>query len=72
MTQLLEKAFDKASRLPDDEQNTLAKRVLAEIGSEQRWNELFGASVDELKKLANETLTKHHAGETERLDPDNL
>lgn len=72
MTQLLEKAFSEASRLPEDEQNTLAKRVLAEIESEGRWNELFSDSQDELAGLAKVTLAKHRAGETERLDSKKL
>jgi hypothetical protein len=34
MTQLLEKAFAEASRLPEAEQDVLARRMLAEIASE--------------------------------------
>ena len=72
MTQLLEKAFVEASRLPEAEQDALARRMLAEIASEQRWNELFLASQEELATLAQETLAQHRAGKTHRLDPDKL
>ena len=72
MTQLLEKAFSEASRLPDKEQDTLAKRMLAEIESEQRWSELFAESQDQLAKLARHTIAQHRAGKTERLDLDKL
>lgn len=72
MTKLLEKAFSKASQLPDDEQDRLAKRVLDEIESERRWAELFEQSQDELATLARETLAKHRAGKTEKLDPNDL
>ena len=72
MTQLLEKAFAEASRLPEAEQNALAQRLLSEIASEQRWNDLFHESQEELAKLAQETLSQHRAGKTKRLNPDNL
>lgn len=37
MTALLEKAFEQASRLPEMEQNALAKWMLDELQSESRW-----------------------------------
>ena len=72
MTKLLKKAFSKASRLPDEEQNTLAKRVLAEINAEHRWDKLFTSTQDGLAKLAEDTLAKHHSGETKRFNVDDL
>ena len=36
MTQLLERAFTAASKLPDPEQDAVATRLLAELQSEQR------------------------------------
>jgi hypothetical protein len=60
MTKLLEKAFSQASQLPEDEQDLLAKHVLAEIESEHHWDELFEGSQDELARLAAKTLKKHH------------
>ena len=56
MTKLLEKAFLEASKLPEQDQNTIAEIVLAEIASEQRWNELFFSSQDLLTDLAEEAL----------------
>lgn len=61
MTQLLEKAFAQASTLPEAEQNALAQRMLAEMASEQRWDELFLASQEELAALAQETLAQQRA-----------
>lgn len=72
MTTLLEKAFSKATQLPAEDQDRLAKRVLAAIESEQRWTELFEQSQDELATLARETLAEHRAGKTQRLDPNDL
>ncbi len=68
MTKLLEKAFSQASRLSEEQQDQLARQVLAEIESERRWDQLFGESQDGLAQLANETLKKHRQGKTTRLD----
>lgn len=72
MTQLLKKAFDQASQLPPEEQDSLAKWLLEEIASEGRWEEAFRASADRLKALAEEALQEAREGRTEELDPDRL
>jgi hypothetical protein len=72
MTNLLQQAFDTASQLPPDEQDALARWILHELQSEQRWNELFARSQDLLAKLADEALAEHRAGKTVPLDPDTL
>ena len=58
MTQLLQKAFEKATQLPQEEQDKLARFLLAELESEQRWIELFNRpeSEDLLERLADEAL----------------
>jgi methylase of polypeptide subunit release factors len=68
MTELLEKAFSEASRLSEKKQDNLAKHVLAEIESEKQWDKLFSTSRDQLAKLADETLKRHHSGKTKRLN----
>jgi hypothetical protein len=72
MTKLLEKTFEEAAKLPDDDQDALAEAVLAELASEHRWDELFVASADVLSELAEEALAEHRAGRTKPLDPDTL
>ncbi|MDT0631633.1 hypothetical protein RQM47_03125 [Rubrivirga sp. S365] len=74
MTRLLEQAFDRASQLPDEEQDELARLFLAELESEERWAELFGRpeSEDLLERLATEALEEHRAGKTQPLDPSDL
>lgn len=72
MTTLLEKAFNMASTLPQSEQGKLCSRWIAEIKSEQRWEELFGKSEDVLDKLADEALEDLEKGRTEQVDWDNL
>jgi len=64
MTQLLERAFTEASRLPEPEQNAVASLLLAELDSERRWAHSFASAPDPLAKLADEALREFAAGET--------
>jgi hypothetical protein len=72
MTSLLRKAFDEANRLPEEEQDTVAAWLLAEIESEQKWREAFASSEDLLASLAEEALAEHRSGLTEDLDPERI
>lgn len=54
MTKLLDKAFAEASKLPEVDQNALAKWVLDELHSEKEWAKAFAESEDVLEKLAAE------------------
>ena len=72
MKNVLQKAFDEASKLSDNEQEALGKWLLKEIASERRWDELFFGSADKLGELAQEALAEHRAGRTQDLDPDKL
>ncbi len=47
MTELLQKAFEEAAKLPETEQDTLAKWLLVTLESERRLDELFDAPFDE-------------------------
>ncbi|HMD83883.1 MAG TPA: hypothetical protein VKO18_04180 [Terriglobia bacterium] len=62
MTKLLEKVFTEASKLPQQEQDLLARQLLADIASESRWSEAFANSQDQLGKLADEALAEFEAG----------
>ncbi|OFW39987.1 MAG: hypothetical protein A3J28_00180 [Acidobacteria bacterium RIFCSPLOWO2_12_FULL_60_22] len=72
MTKLLEKAFQEAAKLSEQDQDTVACVLLDEIVSERRWDELFAASQDRLAELAKEALEEHRAGRSEKLDLDRL
>jgi len=72
MTKLLERAFIEASKLPQQEQDTIAKWILEELASGQRWDELFAKSPHVLEQLADEALAEFRAGRTQVLDPANL
>ena len=72
MNDLLQKAFERASALPTDEQERLARFLLAELESGQKWADLFSRpeSGSLLDRLADEALSDHRAGRTRRLEPD--
>jgi len=72
MTKLLKKAFEEASRLPEMEQNALAKWVLDELHSERAWEKAFGESEDVLEKLADEAIKEKRNGKTMPLALDRL
>lgn len=72
MTQLLAKAFAEATRLPEEDQNSLGASILADLEAERRWDEAFATSSDQLADLADEVLREHAAGKTRELDPDRL
>jgi hypothetical protein len=67
VTRLLKQAFAEAARLPEDEQDRLSVWLLAELESDQKWDELLAGSPDLLEQLADEALAEHRAGETRPL-----
>ena len=69
MTDLLKKAFDVASRLPEDEQDAVAEWLLAELASEEGWENRFARTQGTLSTLAREALDEHERGETEESCP---
>ena len=74
MTKLLQQAFERASELPETEQDKFARFLLAELKSEQKWTEIFvrPESEDLLERLADEALTEHHTGLTRPLNAEDL
>ncbi len=67
MTDLLKRAFDAASRLPENEQDAVAEWLLAELASEEKWEARFAESQDALSLLAREALGEHERGKTETI-----
>jgi len=72
MTELLKKAFDAVSRLPEEEQDAVAEWLLAELASEEGWEKRFAETHNSLSVLAREALNEQERGETEELNPDSL
>lgn len=72
MTQLLERAFAEASKLPEKEQDSFAfaSLLLAELDSERRWSQAFASTQDQLASLADKALHEFEAGLTLPLDLD--
>lgn len=71
-TTLLQRAFAEASKLPDEEQELPAERLLAELGVEDAFDRSIAESTSKLSVLAAEALAEHRAGLTQDLDPDQL
>ena len=74
MTKLLQQAFERASELPEEEQDKFARFLLAELESERQWAGLFSRPESEelLERLADEALAAHRAGLTQPLNPEDL
>lgn len=72
MTTLLKKAFETVSKLPDIEQNKLARWIIEELEADKKWSNTFAESEDVLEKLADETLEFHKHRKTSNLNIDQL
>ena len=74
MTELLQQAFEQAAKLPQTQQDTFARFLLAELDSERRWDDLLNRpeSEDLLEQLADQAVAAHRAGRTQPLDPEAL
>lgn len=72
MTDMLEKAFEHASKLPPKQQDALAKWLLDEIESDSRWDAALAKSPALLDSLAAEALREKDAGNASPLVPDEL
>jgi hypothetical protein len=72
MTKLLEQAIAKLKTRPISEQDSIAALILEEIEDNNRWDESFARSPDQLAKLAGEAMAEHRAGKTQELDPETL
>ena len=68
MTRLLEKAFEEASKLPEEDQDALAEMLLNDLESEERWAEAFDKSQDKLALLAKEALAEFNQGKTRLIE----
>lgn len=72
MTELLERAVEKARKLPDPEQDAVAALIFEELEDDVRWGKAFACSQDALVKLAQEAMAEDKTGKTKELNPDAL
>lgn len=47
MTQLLQQAIAEIEKLPEDEQDAIAARLLAELEDEKKWKARFDSTTDD-------------------------
>ena len=64
---LLERAIAEMQRLPESDQEAIAAWLLAEIESEEKWDELFAKPSLVIERMADEAIREHEAGLTEPL-----
>ena len=68
MTELLKKAFEAVSKLPPETQDAIAARLLVELEEEDRWDEAFAKSQDQLARMADQAISEYKAGKTVPLE----
>jgi hypothetical protein len=61
MTELLERAIAQLKTLPDNEQDAIAARLLAEMEDEQTWKAQFEATTDDQWNRISEMVRKEIA-----------
>ena len=68
MSSLLEKALEKVSALPPDEQDAIASQILASLADEEAWKRCFAEKRDVIRRMAREALHEDERGDTLPLD----
>jgi hypothetical protein len=69
MTKLLEQAVAEIEKLPEDAQDAIAARLLADLADEQAWAARFAATTDaQWKRMAEMVRREIAAGDTIPLD----
>ena len=72
MTALLQAAFEKASALPAEVQELLAKELIEEIEWETRWDRTLADSQPLLDQLTEKAMREYREGRTEKKGFDEL
>jgi len=72
LTKLLDEAFTLARQLPEEQQDDLAARIIAELTDDDEFDRKIAATVDQLDWLIEEAKADVRAGRTEELEPGRL
>lgn len=64
MPTLLEKAFEKVSSLPPEQQDAIASQILAELADEDAWQKRFAHKRDVIRRMAERAIEEDARGET--------
>ena len=65
---MLEKALEKVSALPHDEQDAIASQIFANLADENAWKKRFAEKRDVIQRMAREAIEEDGRGETLSLD----
>jgi hypothetical protein len=69
MTELLQQVITEIQKLPADQQDAIASRLMAELKDEQRWIQQFESTTDkQWDDIANMVRQEITSGETVPLD----
>jgi len=66
MSALLDKALQKLTSLPPDEQDAIASQILASL-ADKAWKKSFVAKRDVIRRMAQEAIEEDERGETRPL-----
>ena len=69
MTRLLDEAFTLARQLPDEQQDELAARLMAELMEDDEFDRTIAATAHRLDWLIDEALAEDRAGLTQDWQP---
>ena len=72
MTPFLERAIERVQELPAAEQDAIAAVILDELADEQRWEESFANSQEQLGKLAAKVRADIRAGRVKDIPVEDL
>jgi len=64
MTKLLAAAFEKASKLPENLQDELARELMEDLAQETLWDKTLADSGEVLDSMAGKALDDYRAGRT--------
>lgn len=69
MTELLQQAIAEIQKLPADQQDAIASRLMAELKDEQKWTDQFESTTDQQwDRLADMVRQEIASGDTVSLD----
>jgi hypothetical protein len=68
MSSLLEKAMEKVTALPPEDQDAIASQILASLADEEGWKTRFIEKRDVIRRMAKEAINEDEAGTTLPLD----
>lgn len=71
MNKMLERAIAEVSRLPEDQQETIACLMLEEVEAERAWDERFAKAPGKLANLVEQARQRIAKGEVLPYDPSN-